>query len=68
VIAVVALGSGAQQAGKDRLAKMGTATLQVDANRISQGGVQLQVAKKITMPDVNAIEARGLHMAAVEPQ
>jgi putative ABC transport system permease protein len=68
VIAVVALGSGAQQAVKDRLAKLGTTTLQIDATRISQGGVQLQVAKKITMPDVNAIEARGLHLAAVEPQ
>ena len=32
VIAVVALGSGAQQAVKDRLAKLGTTTLQIDAN------------------------------------
>jgi putative ABC transport system permease protein len=68
VIAVVALGSGAQQAVKDRLAKLGTTTLQIDATRIVQGGVQLQVAKKITMPDVNAIESRGLHLIAVEPQ
>jgi putative ABC transport system permease protein len=68
VITVVALGSGAQQAVADRLAKLGTTTLQIDATRIVQGGVQLQVAKKITMPDVNAIESRGLHLIAVEPQ
>ena len=68
VIAVVALGSGAQQSVKDRIAKLGTTTLQIDATRISQGGVQLQVAKKVTMPDVNAIESRGLHLIAVEPQ
>src|SRR5215467_9039072 len=68
VIAAVALGSGAQQAVKDRLAKLGTTTLQIDATRITQGGVQLQVAKKITMPDVHAIESRGLHLTAIEPQ
>jgi putative ABC transport system permease protein len=68
VIAVVALGSGAQQAVKDRIAKLGTTTLQIDATRIIQGGVQLQVAKKISMADVRAIESRGLHLVAVEPQ
>src|SRR5579862_9492499 len=68
VITVVALGSGAQQAVQDRLAKLGTTTLQIDAAHITQGGVQLQVAKKISMADVNAIESRGLHLLAVEPQ
>ena len=68
VIAVVALGSGAQKAVQDRLAKLGTTTLQIDAAHIMQGGVQLQVAKKISMADVNAIESRGLHLLAVEPQ
>src|SRR5262249_54724066 len=68
VIAVVALGSGAQQAVKERLAKLGTPPLQIDGTRIVKGGVKLQVAKKITMPDVHAIESRGLHLIAVEPQ
>ena len=41
VIAMVALGTGAQQSVKERIAKLGTTLLQVNARRIAQGGVQL---------------------------
>src|SRR5947209_7574452 len=68
VIAMIALGNGAQQAVRDRIAKLGTTILQIDATRIAQGGVQLNVFKKITQADVDAIEQHTQHVMAVEPQ
>jgi putative ABC transport system permease protein len=49
VIAMVALGTGAQTSVQDRIAKLGTTLLQVNAQRVSQGGVQLADAKRMTM-------------------
>ena len=68
VIAMIALGNGAQQAVRDRIAKLGTTILQIDATRVAQGGVQLAVFKKITMADVDAINEHAQHVMAVEPQ
>jgi len=68
VIAVVALGTGAQQSVKNRIASLGTTMLQIDATSISQGGVRLSVRKKITMADVQMLEDRSPHVIAVQPQ
>ena len=38
VNAMVALGTGAQKSVQDRIAKLGTTLLQVNAQRVAQGG------------------------------
>ncbi|HEX8945953.1 MAG TPA: ABC transporter permease, partial [Gemmatimonadaceae bacterium] len=38
VIAMIALGNGAQQSVRDRIAKLGTTTLQIDATWVRSGG------------------------------
>src|SRR5579885_1240691 len=68
VIAMIALGNGAQASVRDRIAKLGTTVLQIDPQRISQGGVQLTVTKRMTIDDARTIEARCLHCLGVEAQ
>jgi putative ABC transport system permease protein len=68
VIAVVALGDGAQQSVRERIARLGTTVLQIDAARIVQGGIGTNITKKMTMDDVRAIEERSPHILAVQPQ
>ena len=68
VIAMIALGEGAQQAVRDRIARLGTTTLQIDAQWVRVGGVQTNVRKRVTIEDVNAINERALHVVAVNPQ
>src|SRR5256714_5491756 len=68
VIAMIALGNGAQQAVRNRLSKLGTTILQIDAQRVTQAGVQLAVTKRITMVYVAAIGETSQHVVAVQPQ
>jgi putative ABC transport system permease protein len=68
VIAMVALGDGAQQSVRDRIAKLGTTALQIDATWVRTAGVQTNVRKRVTIDDVNAINARAPHILAVEAQ
>lgn len=68
VIAMVALGTGAQQSVQERIAKLGTTLLQVNAQRVAQGGVQLADAKRMTMADVRLIEERATKIVAIQPQ
>ncbi|MFI5227505.1 MAG: ABC transporter permease [Gemmatimonadales bacterium] len=68
VIAMIALGNGAQQSVHDRIATLGTTTLQIDASHIRQGGVQQSVTKRMTVEDANTIYERSPHILAVEPQ
>jgi putative ABC transport system permease protein len=68
VIAMVALGTGAQLSVQQRIAKLGTTLLQVNAQRVAQGGVQLADAKRMTMDDVALIEERATRIAAIQPQ
>ncbi len=68
VIAMVALGEGAQQSVRDRIATLGTTILQIDAAHIRQAGVQLSVTKKMTVDDARSIDERAPHILAVEPQ
>jgi putative ABC transport system permease protein len=68
VIAMIALGDGAQQSVRDRIANLGTTLLQIDAQRVVSGGVQTQVTKRMTIADAQAIEERAPHVLAVQAQ
>src|SRR3954463_9800917 len=68
VISVIALGNGAENAVKERIARLGTTTLQINPQRVNQGAINTQQIAKLTMDDVKAIEERALNVAAVTPQ
>ena len=68
VIAMIALGNGAQRSVRQRIEKLGTTTLQIDASWIRMGGVQLNARKRLTRVDAETIEERAPHVLAVEPQ
>ena len=68
VIAMIALGDGAQQSVRERIGRLGTTVLQIDAQRIVQAGIGTSIHKKMTMADAQAIEERSPHVLAVEPQ
>jgi putative ABC transport system permease protein len=68
VIAMVALGTGAQKSVADRIAKLGTTLLQINAQRIAQGGVQIDNAKRMTMDDVAMLEERAKRISEIQPQ
>jgi putative ABC transport system permease protein len=70
VIAVVALGRGAQKAVNDRIAALGTTLLTVSPGQaMGQGGVRTGFGSaKLTMEDAKALEDRGEHIVAVQPE
>src|SRR5512140_1664607 len=69
VIAVVALGRGAQKAVNDRIAALGTTLLTVNPGQARQGGVQVGgFSAKLTMDDADALRNRGEHIQAVQPE
>ena len=68
VIAMIALGEGAQQSVRDRISRLGTTTLQIDAQWVRLGGVQTNIRKRVTIEDVTSINERALHVLAVNPQ
>jgi len=70
VIAMVALGRGAQQSVKERIASLGTTLLTVLPNQArGQGGVASGSDRApLTMSDARAIEDRGQFVAAVQPE
>jgi putative ABC transport system permease protein len=68
VIAMIALGDGAQQSVRDRITRLGTTALQIDATWVRNAGVQTNVRKKVTVADANSINERAMHVLAVEPQ
>src|SRR5262245_41344115 len=65
VIAIVAMGNGARNDVQQRLARLGTTVLNIDPQRVQQGGVGTGVAVKITTKDVDAITERAPHVVAV---
>src|SRR5216117_1144754 len=66
VIAMIALGTGAQQAVKDRIAALGTTLLTVNPGQQRGFGVAIAEAQaKLTMADSKALEERGTSLAAV---
>jgi putative ABC transport system permease protein len=68
VIAVIALGNGAQGAVAERIARLGTTTLQVNPQRVRQGGLHTAQIARLTLDDVRMIEERAMSVAAVAPQ
>jgi putative ABC transport system permease protein len=69
VIAVVALGTGAQSAVKDRISSLGTTLLTVmPGQQRGMGGVSFDQSMKLTMDDAAAIEERSPNITAVQPE
>ena len=68
VIAMIALGNGAAGAVKDRIARLGTTTLQINPQRVAQAGVRTTTTAKLTYDDVKLIEERALSVVGVTPQ
>ncbi len=69
VIAVVALGRGAQKAVNDRIASLGTTLLTISPGQARQGGVMsFDVRTRLTMEDAQALTDRGTRIGGVQPE
>ena len=69
VIAMVALGRGAQQSVNERIAALGTTLLTVTPGQLFGRGVASGSDRaRLTMDDAEALEQRGRHIAAVQPE
>ena len=68
VIAVVALGTGAQTAVKDRISSLGTTLLTVMPGQQRGMGVTFDQSMKLTMDDAKALEDRAPSLTAVQPE
>ncbi len=68
VITMVALGNGAQNAIKDRIARLGTTILQINPQRVQHGGVHTASTTKLTTKDVEMIRERSPNVVAVNWQ
>jgi len=70
VIAMVALGHGAQQSVNDRIASLGTTLLSISpAEARASGGIASASDRApLTLEDANALEGRGTIIAAVQPE
>ncbi|MGH7654139.1 MAG: ABC transporter permease [Gemmatimonadaceae bacterium] len=65
VIAMVALGNGAQAQIQERIARLGTTVLQIDPQRVTSGGIKSTTTVKLTTKDVDMILARSPNILAV---
>ncbi|MEJ7758044.1 MAG: ABC transporter permease [Gemmatimonadaceae bacterium] len=68
VIAMVAIGKGAQKSISDRIAGLGTTLLQVRPGARRGFGVATENNEKLTMRDAEALRDRGQFFAAVGPE
>ncbi len=68
VIAMIALGNGAQQSVRDRIASLGTTLLQVNPSRVVQAGIQTTSLRRLTPDDAKAIAAKEDHITEVQPE
>ncbi len=69
VIAVVALGRGAQKAVNDRISALGTTLLTVNPGQARGFGVQFGGSSaRLTIEDAEALRARGEKLQAVQPE
>jgi putative ABC transport system permease protein len=69
VIAVVALGNGAQKAVADRISSLGTTLLTVSPGQARTGGVaSFDVRTRLLVEDAEALVERGTVLAAVQPE
>jgi putative ABC transport system permease protein len=70
VIAMIALGTGAQQAVKERIASLGTTLLTVSpGQQFGRGGVfSFNDRARMTMKDAVALEEKGNNLGAIQPE
>ncbi len=70
VIAMVALGRGAQQSVNDRIASLGTTLLTVMPGQARGPGMIASASDRaaLTLDDANALEERAEHIRAVQPE
>jgi putative ABC transport system permease protein len=69
VIAMIALGNGAQKAVKDRISALGTTLLTIQPGQaFGMGGIRSGDQQKMTMDDAKAIEDHAEHILAVQPE
>jgi putative ABC transport system permease protein len=68
VIAMIALGNGAESAVRERIARLGTTVLQINPQRVYQGGVASATVVKLTTKDVAMIVERSPHITGVNYQ
>src|SRR3954469_2071589 len=68
VIAMIALGNGAENAVRDRIASLGTTVRQITPQRINQGGINTGSTARLSMADVEAIQQRSEHVTGVNQQ
>ncbi|MDQ2929321.1 MAG: ABC transporter permease, partial [Gemmatimonadota bacterium] len=69
VIAVVALGRGAQQAVNERISSLGTTMLTIIPGQVFTGGVASSTDRaKLYVEDATALAQRGTFFAGVEPE
>ena len=69
VIAVVALGTGAQKAVNDRISSLGTTLLTVSPGQARTGGVMsFDNRTRLTMEDAQALVDRGAEFGSVQPE
>jgi ABC-type lipoprotein release transport system permease subunit len=68
VIAMVAIGKGAQNSISERIAGLGTTLLTVRPGSRRGFGVATEDAQKLTVEDAEALERRGKYFAAVGPE
>jgi putative ABC transport system permease protein len=69
VIAMMALGNGAQRAVRDRIESLGTTLLTINPGQQMQMGVRNgQDFQRMTMKDAIALEERSERLAAVQPE
>ncbi len=69
VIAMVALGNGAQKSVQDRIASLGTTLLSVQPGQaVGVGGIRQTDQQKMTLDDARAIEERATVITAVQPE
>jgi putative ABC transport system permease protein len=65
VIAMIALGNGAEKSVRDRIAKLGTTIIQIDPQRVTQGGVGTGATVRLTTKDVDMIRDRAPNVVGV---
>jgi putative ABC transport system permease protein len=70
VIAMVALGRGAQQSVKDRIAALGTTLLTVTPGQARGAGRVASATDRapLTLDDAAALQQRGTYMVAIQPE
>jgi len=69
VIAMLALGSGAQQAVNQRIASLGTTMVTVTPGQVFSGGIASSTDRaRLEVDDATALQQRGTVLAAVQPE